>query len=106
MAAADDVYYGDESVAETLAIEQRLRDNGYANLAEILRLGGDFEFEGVTVEEVVTEAFRLLRHQESVDLAGARILAALGETAVKAQAFDAIAKLVRQRSRSRENRSN
>ena len=102
-ADAERLYYEDDAVAETLAIEQRLRDNGYANLAEVLKLGGDFAFEGTTVEEVLSEAAKLLRHQESVDLAGARILAALGETAVKAQAFDAIAALHRQTSKPRRH---
>jgi hypothetical protein len=99
MADAERLYYEDDAVAETLAIEQRLRDNGYANLADILKLGGDFDFEGSTIEDIVQEAATLLRHQESVDLAGARILAALGETAVKAQAFDAIAALLRQQAK-------
>jgi hypothetical protein len=99
MGASDEIYYEDDAVAETLAIEQRLRDNGYANLADILKLGGDFDFEGTSVEDIVQEAALLLRHQESVDLAGARILAALGEAAVKAQAFDAIASIVRHSSK-------
>jgi hypothetical protein len=89
------VYYDDDSVAETLAIEQRLRDRGFADLIAVLQLGGDFEFDAPDVAGVVLEANRLLLHQETVDLAGARILAALGELAVKAQAFDAIARLVR-----------
>jgi hypothetical protein len=41
----------------------------------------------------VAEADRYLVHQQTVDLAGARILAAIGELAVKAQAYDAIAKI-------------
>jgi hypothetical protein len=46
------------------------------------------------VSEIVDEAARYLKHQQSVDLAGARILAAIGEVAVRAQAFDAIASLI------------
>jgi len=95
----DDLYYADESVAETLAIEQRLRDRGFADIIEVLGLGGDFEFEGSTIDEIVTEATALLRHQETVDLAGARLLASLGALAVKAQAYDAIARLTRHRTR-------
>lgn len=87
--------YRDESVDETLAIEQRLRESGYAHLPDVLRLGGDFDFPGSSVDEIVAEAQRYLVHQQTVDLAGARILAAIGEMAVKAQAFDAIAALVR-----------
>ena len=97
MAASDggEVYLAEESVAETLAIEQRLRDAGYAVLPDVLRAGGDFDFSGSSVEEVLDEAQRYLLHQQSVDLAGARILAAIGELAVKAQAFDAILALVK-----------
>jgi hypothetical protein len=93
-------YYDEEGVAETLAIEQRLRDRGFADLIAVLRLGGDFDFEADDVAGVVREANRYLLHQETVDLAGARILAALGEAAVKAQAFDAIAAIVRRRART------
>lgn len=92
------VYGDDDSVAETLAIEQRLRDHGYATLPDVLRLGGDFDFAGQTVEAVLDEANRYLQHQQSVELAGATILAAIGETAVKAQAFDAIVRLARRRN--------
>jgi hypothetical protein len=70
---------------------------GYAVLPDVLGLGGDFEFPSTSVESVVEEANRLLLHQQTVDLAGARILATLGELAVKAQAFDAIAAVVRRR---------
>jgi hypothetical protein len=94
----DDIYDADETTAETLRIEQRLRDLGYAVLPDVLGLGGDFDFPSTSVEDIVTEANRYLRHQQTVDLAGARILATLGETAVKAQAFDAIAAIVRRRS--------
>lgn len=91
------IYGAEESVRETLAIEQRLRDLGYANLPELLRSGGDFEFQGSTVEAIVEEASKFLLHQASVDLAGARILATIGELAVKAQAFEAVAALVRKK---------
>lgn len=94
---AGDVYHAEESVAETLRIEQRLRDGGYAALPEALRAGGEFEFDGETVEEIVDEALRYLRHQQAVELAGATILAAIGEHAVKAQAFDAVMRVVRRR---------
>lgn len=90
--------YGEEgSVAETLAIEQRLRDRGYASLPDVLRLGGDFDFHGDTVEKILEEAQRYLQHQQSVELSGATILASIGSTAVKAQALDAIAHIVRRR---------
>jgi hypothetical protein len=88
------LYEAEESVRETLKIEQRLRSMGYANLPDLLRAGGDFDFHGRTVSEIVDEAARYLKHQQSVDLAGARILAAIGEVAVRAQAFDAIASLI------------
>jgi hypothetical protein len=87
--------YEDETVRETLEIEKRLLAAGYGNIPEVLGAGGDFDFHGTTVEEVVDEALKYLLHQQTVDLAGARILATLGEVAVKAQAFDAIAKLTR-----------
>ena len=87
--------YEDESVRETLAIEQRLLAAGYGRIPEVLRAGGDFDFNGTTVAEVVDEALKYLMHQQTVDLAGARVLATLGEVAVKAQAFDAILKLTR-----------
>jgi hypothetical protein len=91
----EDLYGGDESTEETLRIEQRLRDAGYAVLPDVLGLGGDFDFPDTDVAAIVAEANRYLRHQQTVDLAGARILATLGEVAVKAQAFDAIAALLR-----------
>lgn len=87
--------YFDDTITETLQIEQRLRDGGYAMLPEVLNMGGDFDFEGNTIEEVLDEARTYLLHQQTVDLAGARILATLGELAVKAQAFDAIVKIHR-----------
>jgi hypothetical protein len=92
---APSLYGAEDAVAETLAIEQRLLDRGYGTLPAVLQSGGDFEFEGDTVEAVVAEAQRYLAHQQSVELAGARVLAAIGELAVKAQAFDAIASLVK-----------
>jgi hypothetical protein len=88
-----DIYRDDETVAESLSIEQRLRDRGYAALPDVLGLGGDFDFTGASVEDILAEAHRFLRHQHSIELAGATILAAIGATAVKAQAFDAIAQL-------------
>jgi hypothetical protein len=87
--------YEDEAVRETLAIEKRLLAAGYGTIPEVLRAGGDFDFHGATVAEVVEEALKYLVHQQTVDLAGARILATIGEVAVKAQAFDAIVKLAR-----------
>jgi hypothetical protein len=93
-----DLYGAEQSVAETLAIEQRLRDAGYAALPDVLRLGGDFDFHGESVDEILSEVQRYLQHQHSVELSGATILAAIGETAVKAQALDAIIDLVRRRS--------
>jgi hypothetical protein len=93
--APRDLYEADSTVAETLQIEQRLREAGYAQLADVLRSGGDFEFLGDTVDQVVEEAVRYLRHQQTVELAGATILAAIGEQAVKAQAFDAVMRLTR-----------
>lgn len=77
-----------------MEIEHRLRDAGYWNLPDVLDLAGDFVFEGSTVEEIVDEARRLLIHQHSVELSGARILASIGETAVKAAAFDAVLTLL------------
>ena len=93
--APSEEVYEDETVRETLEIERRLLAAGYGNIPDVLRAGGDFDFNGTTVEEVVDEALKFLVHQQTVDLAGARILATLGEVAVKAQAFDAIAKLMR-----------
>mgnify|MGYP005816217783 CR=1 FL=1 len=90
----DELYTAEESVRETLEIENRLRAMGYAMLPDVLRSGGDFDFAGTTVADIVAEADRYLLHQQTVDLAGARILAAIGELAVKAQAYDAIAKLL------------
>lgn len=87
--------YEDATVRETLAIEKRLLAAGYGNIPEVLGAGGDFDFNGSTVEEVVDEAVKYLLHQQTVELSGARILAMLGEVAVKAQAFEAIAKLLR-----------
>jgi len=93
-AATDGIYVAEDAVRETIEIENRLLARGYGTLPDVLRVGGDFEFSGTTVEEVVAEADRYLRHQQTVELAGARVLAAIGETAVKAQAFDAIAKIL------------
>lgn len=91
--------YQDPAIAETLRIEQRLRDFGYAAITDVLDLGGDFDFPGESIEAILEEAARYLRHQQTVDLAGARILATLGEVAVKAQAFDAIMNLYRRNNR-------
>jgi len=93
-AGNDEFYTAEDSVRETLEIESRLRAMGYAALPDVLRAGGDFDFEATSVAGIVAEADRYLLHQQTVDLAGARILAAIGELAVKAQAYDAIAKLV------------
>lgn len=87
--------YEAEVSAETLDIEQRLRDMGYAQLPSLLKSQGDFEFSPESIEAVVEQARQHLLHQQSVELSGARILAAIGEAAVKAQAFDTIAELVR-----------
>ncbi len=87
--------YFDDAITETLQIEQRLRDAGYAVLPEVLNMGGDFDFEGTTIPEVLEEARTYLLHQQTIELSGARILATLGETAVKAQAFDAIVRIHR-----------
>ena len=87
--------YEDDTVRETLEIEKRLLAAGYGTIPEVLGAGGDFDFNGTSVEEVVDEAIKYLLHQQTVELAGARVLAMLGEVAVKAQAFDAIVKLVR-----------
>ena len=93
----DDAYDTDHDTTEMLAIEQRLLARGYGELPALLHAGGDFTFEGDSVDAVVDEALRYLEHQYSVDLAGARVLAAIGEAAVKAQAFDAIVDLRRGR---------
>lgn len=89
-----DVFIDDPVVRETMEIEHRLRDAGYWNLPDVLELAGDFLFDGSTVEEIVEEARKLLVHQHSVELSGARILASIGETAVKAAAFDAVLALL------------
>ena len=86
--------YAHDTVAETLAIERRLLAAGYGSIPDVLATGGDFDFHGATVDDVVDEAVKYLLHQQTVELAGARVLAALGEVAVKAQAFDAIVKLL------------
>lgn len=101
-ARPDDAYHADPQAAEMLAIEQRLLAGGYGELPALLRGTGDFTFDGDTVDAVIDEALRYLEHQHSVDLAGARVLAALGEAAVKAQAFDALVEL---RRRDRPHRS-
>jgi len=88
-----DLFVDDPLVRETLEIEHRLRDNGYASLPHVLELSGEFTFEGATVEEVLAEARRYLLHQQSVELSGARILASIGVVAVKAAAFDALVEL-------------
>lgn len=93
-----DVFVQDPLVRETLEIEHRLRANGYSSLPHVLALAGDFEFDGATVEEIVAEARRLLLHQHSVELSGARILASIGQLAVKAAAFDAVLELYQDRS--------
>jgi hypothetical protein len=92
-----DLFVDDSSVREMLEIEHRLRDNGYGTLPHVLELSGDFSFQGSSVEEVFAEARRYLLHQQSVELSGARILAAIGVVAVKAAAFDAVMKLHRDR---------
>lgn len=88
-----DVFVDDPVIRETLEIEHRLRDNGYSSLPHVLDLSGDFEFEGETVDAILLEARQYLAHQHSVELSGARILASIGEMAVRASAFDAIARL-------------
>jgi hypothetical protein len=88
-----DLFVDDPLVRETLEIEHRLRENGYASLPHVLELTGEFTFEGSSVEEVFAEARRYLLHQQSVELSGARILAAIGVVAVKAAAFDALVEL-------------
>ena len=93
-----DLFVDDPLVRETLEIEHRLRDNGYSSLPHVLALAGDFEFEEGTVEGIVAEARRLLLHQHAVELSGARILASIGELAVKAAAFDAVLELHQDRS--------
>lgn len=49
------------------------------------------------VEEIADEARKLLVDQHSFELSGARILASIGKTAVKAAAFDAVLALLAQR---------
>lgn len=100
-----DLFIDDPGIQETLEIEHRLREAGYSSLPHVLELGGDFDYEGSTVEAVVSEARTYLRHQQSVELSGARILAAIGELAVKAAAFDAIAALVTDRRQVRQSPS-
>lgn len=88
------VYGEADWTRETLEIEKRLLDRGLGVLPNLLTSSGDFEFEGSTVEEIVGEARKYLLHQYMVEEVGARVLAAVGEMAVKAQAFDAITRLV------------
>lgn len=90
---ASSVYEEAEWTNETLQIEQRLIERGYGPLPQVLSLAGDFEFEGSTVEEIVEEARKYLLHQYMVEEVGARVLSAIGEAAVKAQAFDAITRV-------------
>lgn len=92
-----DLFVDDPLVRETLEIEHRLRDSGYASLPHVLDLSGDFTFDGSSVDEIVAEARRYLLHQQSVELSGARILASIGVVAVKAAAFDAVMKLYEDR---------
>ncbi len=89
---------GTEENDQMLALEQRLLGQGFGELPTLLRGAEDFPFDGDSVAAIVTEALRYLQHQYAVDLVGARVLAALGEAAVKAQAFDAIRELVRRTS--------
>ncbi len=93
-----DLFVDEPLVRETLEIEHRLREHGYSSLPHVLDLGGDFDFAGGTVEEILAEARRLLAHQHAVELSGARILASIGQLAVKAAAFDAMLKLHEGRS--------
>ena len=93
-----DLFVDDRLVRETLEIEHRLREHGYSTLPHVLDLGGDFDFAGSTLEEILAEARRLLAHQHAVELSGARILASIGQLAVKAAAFDAVVKLYEDRS--------
>lgn len=92
------LFVDDPLVRETLEIEHRLRESGYSSLPQVLDFGGDFDFEGLTIEEILAEARRLLVHQHAVELSGARILASIGEMAVKAAAFDAVLELYQDRS--------
>ncbi|GEM_PF-1872875 len=92
------IYEGGEGMAETLALEQRLLDAGYGGLIAVFDETSDFPYEGNTIEEVITEARAYLLHQWMCDEAGARLLAKIGEVAVKAQAFDAIVGIVDHRS--------
>ena len=99
MSERDDLYGAESSVQETMEIEQRLLQRGFGPLPDVLRMGGDFDFSNASsVETVVAEAQRYLAHQQTVELAGARVLAAIGEVAVKAQAYDAIVALLRARN--------
>ena len=85
---------GTEENDQMLALEQRLLGQGFGELPTLLRGAEDFPFDGDSVAAIVTEALRYLQHQYAVDLVGARVLAALGEAAVKAQALDAISDLL------------
>lgn len=91
--AGSGVYGEAEWTSQTLEIEKRLLERGYGPLPQVLESTGDFEFSGSTVEEIVAEARTYLLHQYMVEEVGARVLAAIGEVNVKAQAFDAISKL-------------
>jgi hypothetical protein len=93
-----DLFVDDPLVRETLEIEHRLRESGYSSLPHVLDLGGDFDFDGLSIEEIVAEARRLLVHQHAVELSGARILASIGEMAVKVAAFDAVLELYKHRT--------
>lgn len=99
-----DLFVDDPFVRETLEIEHRLRDSGYASLPHVLDLSGDFAFDGSSVDEIVAEARRYLLHQQSVELSGARILASIGVVAVKAAAFDAVVRLHHDRAVTSEPR--
>lgn len=102
---ADETYREDPDLAAMLEIERRLLSRGYGDLPLLLQSSGDFEFAGETVDAVIDEARRYLEHQHVVDLAGARVLAAIGEAAVKAQAFDALVRIGRvEHSRSPDAR--
>ena len=74
---------GTEENDQMLALEQRLLGQGFGELPTLLRGAEDFPFDGDSVAAIVTEALRYLQHQYAVDLVGARVLAALGEAAVR-----------------------